>query len=140
MMNTEEERVVLKAFLESNFDFDSLKEAGFFKGIKRNQYELQAQRICKFFSLNSVFDYIALPTGPCHIDYVASVFNCPVCGCKQQIMNNSNSMTGYVDCLGCKRLLHYACTMNDFIITEVGGFKEQTKTYLTEDERSSRIR
>lgn len=45
-------------FLQDNFDFAGLKQAKFFdKNIKANDYDLQKERICKYFGLNSIFEY-----------------------------------------------------------------------------------
>lgn len=51
------EKDTLKNFLLEQFDFDGLKECGLFKGIKRNEYQKQADKICKYFGLNSIFEY-----------------------------------------------------------------------------------
>src|SRR5690606_23260120 len=48
---------VLKNFLEEQFCFDSLKEAGLFKGLKRTDYKEQAERVCNFFGYESVYEY-----------------------------------------------------------------------------------
>lgn len=52
------ERQRLKAFMESNFDFYILKKAGFFeKGIRKIDYEKQAERVCHFFTYKSIYEY-----------------------------------------------------------------------------------
>jgi len=50
-------RKKLKQFLEDKFCFESLKKAGFFKGIRKNDYEGQALRICTFFGYKSIYEY-----------------------------------------------------------------------------------
>lgn len=54
----------LKEYLQDNFDFSSLKKAGFFKkDLKFNDYEGQAKVICHFFSLSSIYDYSEIGKG-----------------------------------------------------------------------------
>lgn len=50
---------VLKNFLEEFFDFDELVEIGFFKEEMRCDYKAQADRICKFFGYETVYEYRA---------------------------------------------------------------------------------
>jgi len=48
----------LQQFMLDHFDFDSLKEAGFWpKGTRRADFEAQAARVCKYFSYESVYEY-----------------------------------------------------------------------------------
>lgn len=47
----------LKKFIEDNFDFYGLKKAGFFKNIRKNEYEKIAARVCHFFSYESIYEY-----------------------------------------------------------------------------------
>lgn len=52
-----------------NFDFDCLKEAGFFgKEIKRKDYEAQAERVKRFFGLDSIYDW-GKEEISCHLSY-----------------------------------------------------------------------
>ena len=54
----EEKKETLKNFMLEFFDFDCLKKAGFYdKSIKRNDYEAQADRVCKYFGLKTVYEY-----------------------------------------------------------------------------------
>jgi hypothetical protein len=54
----------LKTYLKNNFSFSDLKKAGFFgKDIKHNDYEKQAERICKFFGLLNIYDYSKMNVG-----------------------------------------------------------------------------
>lgn len=47
----------LKAFMEKNFDFSTLKKVGFFKDIKFNDYEAQAKRLCDLLGYKTIFEY-----------------------------------------------------------------------------------
>lgn len=60
----------LKEFMQDHFDFSTLKKVGIFKGLKFNDYEGQAEVICNFFSLESIYDYTNIGRGEyCHISY-----------------------------------------------------------------------
>lgn len=61
----------LKKYMLDNFDFGSLKKAGLFpKEMKFNDYQGQADRICHWFSLSSIYDYSELSKGTrVHISY-----------------------------------------------------------------------
>lgn len=58
----------LKKFMLDHFDFDSLKKSGFYKNIKRKDYQAQADRVCYFFGYKSVFEY-GTEEIRCHISY-----------------------------------------------------------------------
>lgn len=61
---------ILKKFLEEFFDFDELKKVGFYsKDISKEDYQKQADRICLFFGLETVYEYGAKEVR-CHISYV----------------------------------------------------------------------
>ena len=61
---------LLKNFLEEHFDFKELKKVGFFdKSIKSNNYEKQAERICEFFGLETIYQY-GFHDIKCHISEV----------------------------------------------------------------------
>lgn len=47
----------LKKYMKDNFDYSGLKKCGVFKDIKHNEYIAQAERIKKFFGLQSIYDY-----------------------------------------------------------------------------------
>lgn len=54
----------LQKYLQENFDFKVLKREGFYsKEIKANDYQAQAERICKFFGLKNVYDYSRIGSG-----------------------------------------------------------------------------
>lgn len=44
-------------YLLENFDYDGLKSEGFFKNIKKKDYESQIKRICEFLGIKSIFEY-----------------------------------------------------------------------------------
>lgn len=48
----------LKAYMLDHFDFDALKEMGFWpKGTRRADYEAQAARVCHYFGYKTVYEY-----------------------------------------------------------------------------------
>lgn len=52
----------LKFFMQKHIPFQALKKAGFFAGVRFNDYEEQARRICNRFGLKNIYDYtLALP-------------------------------------------------------------------------------
>jgi|SRR6185369_17755025 hypothetical protein len=60
----------LKEFMQDHFDFKTMKKVVFFKGIKFNDYEAQAAKVCHFFGLESIYDYANIGRGEyCHISY-----------------------------------------------------------------------
>ncbi len=60
---------ILKDFLEEFFDFYTLRKVGFFpKEMKKKDIHGQADRICKQFGYETVFEYGA-NTIRCHISY-----------------------------------------------------------------------
>ena len=60
---------LLKNFLLEHFDYDELKKVGFYdKTIKRKDYQKQADRICKFFGYETVYQY-GFETTYAHISY-----------------------------------------------------------------------
>lgn len=58
----------LKNFMLEHFDFDGLRNAGVFKGIKKKDYQAQADRICHIFGYKTVFEY-GTEDIRCHITY-----------------------------------------------------------------------
>lgn len=60
---------VLKRFMIEFFPFSELRKAGFFTKEMRGDYYAQAERICHFFGLKSVYEYGAIEVR-CHISYV----------------------------------------------------------------------
>lgn len=62
----------LKQYMLDHFDFKSLKKTGLYpKEMKHNDYEGQAARICRFFGLESIYEYSNIGRGRfCHISYV----------------------------------------------------------------------
>jgi len=61
---------LLKNFLEEFFDFYTLRKVGFFpKDMKKSDIHGQAERICKFFGYQTVYEFGAKKIS-CHISYV----------------------------------------------------------------------
>ena len=60
---------VLKQYMIELFPFSELRKVGFFTKEMRGDYYAQAERICHFFGLNSVYEYGAIEVR-CHISYV----------------------------------------------------------------------
>ena len=57
-MNEYKDKELLKSFLLEHFDFNELKKVGLFnKEIKSKDYEKQADRICEFFGLETIYQY-----------------------------------------------------------------------------------
>lgn len=62
---------VLKRFIKEFFPWSQLKQMGFFTPEMKNDYYAQAERICKWFGYESVFEYGAKEIR-CHITKVES--------------------------------------------------------------------
>ena len=58
----------LKKFMENNFPFSEFKEIGIFTKEMKNDYEAQAEKVCKYFGFQSVYEYGAMEFN-CHISY-----------------------------------------------------------------------
>jgi len=59
---------LLKNFIEEFFDYDELQKVGFWKGISKTDYKSQAERICKYFGLKTIYEYGAEPM-KAHLTY-----------------------------------------------------------------------
>jgi hypothetical protein len=58
-------QIKLGQFVEDHIPFDELKKAGFFdKGTRRNDYKRIAERVCKWFGYQSIFEYKIVCRGP----------------------------------------------------------------------------
>ncbi len=54
----------LKTYMKEKFSFRDLKKVGLFgNDIKSTDYEKQAERICKFLGLKSIYDYSSIGAG-----------------------------------------------------------------------------
>jgi hypothetical protein len=70
LLSAGEKERLLKNFLLDQFDFKELKKVGFYnKDIKNNDYQKQAERICKYFGYETVYEY-NFKTTYAHISYV----------------------------------------------------------------------
>ncbi len=67
MTQAEKDRT-LKNFMQEQFDFEGLLEIGFFKEQDREDYKVQAKKVCKFFGFESVYEYGARDIR-CHLSY-----------------------------------------------------------------------
>lgn len=65
-MKPEEKAEVLKNFMEEFFPFDELQEAGFFKPEMKGDYQAQADRACRYFGFETVYEYGAMEAR-CHL-------------------------------------------------------------------------
>lgn len=65
-MNQVEKNNLLKKFMQEFFDFNELLEVGFFTKEMKNNYELQAKRVCEFFGFKTVYEYGSIKVR-CHI-------------------------------------------------------------------------
>jgi hypothetical protein len=57
---------LLKSFIKEFFDFNSLCKAGIFSKEIKNDYKKQAEILCKFLGLESIYEYRAKEIR-CHI-------------------------------------------------------------------------
>lgn len=48
---------LLKSFMEELFDFDALCEVGILKKEMKGDYYAQAERLCIFFNMKSIYEY-----------------------------------------------------------------------------------
>lgn len=60
---------VLKRFMQEFFPYTEFKKIGFFTKEMRGDYKAQAERVCKHFGFETVFEYGARDIS-CHITYV----------------------------------------------------------------------
>ncbi len=56
-MTPKEKAQTLENWMKEFFPFTPLKNAGFFTKEMKGDYKAQAERVCKFFNLNSVYEY-----------------------------------------------------------------------------------
>jgi hypothetical protein len=68
MKEREEKEELLKNFMQEFFDFEGLKNIGFFTKEMEEDYEAQADRVCKFFGLKTIYEY-GLMEATCHISH-----------------------------------------------------------------------
>jgi hypothetical protein len=120
--------IALKSFMEQHFDFAGLKKAGMFKGVRKDDYQKQADIICHKFGFSSIFEWIAQPKVACHISTVSSIFKCPICTCEQEV-GESHEMQYTMNCQGCKRKLLVRGTWTGFVVTDYKDDNEKADTY-----------
>ncbi len=60
---------LLKNFMKEFFPFKEFLSIGFFTKEMKADYQAQADRVCKFFGLNTVYEYGAESVGPFHVSY-----------------------------------------------------------------------
>ena len=68
LLSTGSKEELLKNFIEEFFDYDELQKVGFWKGITKTDYKAQAERICKYFGLKTIYEYGAKPM-KAHLTY-----------------------------------------------------------------------
>jgi hypothetical protein len=68
VLSTGGKEELLKNFIEEFFDYNELQKVGFWKGISKTDYKAQAERICKYFGLNTIYEYGAEPM-KAHLTY-----------------------------------------------------------------------
>lgn len=56
-LTPDRKKELLKTFMLEQFDFDGLKDAGLFKDVDSEDYEKQAEVICRFLGLGSIYEY-----------------------------------------------------------------------------------
>jgi len=62
---------LLKKFIKEHFPFAPLLKAGFFKKEMRNNYPMQAKRVCEYFWFSSIYEYGATEIR-CHMNTTES--------------------------------------------------------------------
>lgn len=53
--------------MKTHFPLKELRAEGFFKDIKRNDFQGMADKICYFFRFKTVYEYAERPPFACHI-------------------------------------------------------------------------
>jgi len=119
----------LKKFMATHFDFNALKKAGFYKDIKKSDYEAQAERVRKFFGLESVYDYTEIAKGVSyHITESSYTFDCPICTCKNEVKESVTYKKA--KCVGCKRSLIISATWNGYRVWSDDKYNDKAETYF----------
>lgn len=67
-MTDKQKDMVLKRFMKEFFPFRELCKVGFFTKEMKNDYKAQAERVCKRFGFETVFEYGAKEV-KCHLTY-----------------------------------------------------------------------
>jgi hypothetical protein len=68
MLDNTNQDQLLKSFIEEFFDYDALQKVGFWNGISKDNYQAQAERICQYFGLKTIYEYGAEPI-KAHLTY-----------------------------------------------------------------------
>ncbi len=63
---------LLKRFMQEHFPYAEFKKAGLFTKEMRGNYEAQAQWICNWLNLKTVYEYGAIEIR-CHVSYGGSI-------------------------------------------------------------------
>jgi hypothetical protein len=127
-MNAEDQK--LKNYMQDNFDFSGLNELGFYKGINKADYKAQAERVTKFFSLKSVYEYKNIGKGVgFHLSTVAVSFNCPICTCENEV-DSDKAINHKMICIGCKRqLIVTGVNLSGYNICASDDFKDNVDSF-----------
>lgn len=64
-----EPKQVLENFMKEFFPFNEMKKLGFFTKEMKGNYQLQAEKVCKYFGYKTVYECGAKEIR-CHISYV----------------------------------------------------------------------
>jgi hypothetical protein len=56
-MEQKESQLLLKSFMQEHFPYSEFKKIGMFTKEMRNNYQAQADVICKHLSLNTIYEY-----------------------------------------------------------------------------------
>ena len=67
-ISEQEKKEVLKRFMKEFFDYPSMVKIGLFTKEMKGDYEAQAEKVCKFLGLKSIYEYGAEEIR-CHISY-----------------------------------------------------------------------
>lgn len=129
-----DERQKLKQFIEEHIPFDALKKVGYWeKGTRRTDYEKIAERVCRHFGYQTIYEYHTISEiheipeahsvvgkfrdkvdekgnfvqgGGFHLSIgrTQTHFECPHCTCNQELKGH-NKPAFTQQCKGCKRKL-----------------------------------
>lgn len=67
-MGTKSKDQVLENFMKEFFPFDDLQEIGFFTKEMKEDYQAQANRVCKFFGFKTIYEYGSKEVR-CHLSF-----------------------------------------------------------------------
>jgi len=67
-ITAERKEELLKTFMNEFFPFNDFKKIGFFTAEMRGNYQAQAEKVCRYFGFDSVYEYGTIEVS-CHITF-----------------------------------------------------------------------